>query len=58
MEATPHQVTTPIVNENVNPAKIKLKTMKLSRVSTGGALGLLDSGATHPLRGMTSDEKN
>ena len=32
--------------------ELKQKTMKLSRMSTGGALGLLDSGATHPLRSM------
>ena len=32
--------------------ELKQKTMKLSRMSTEGALGLLDSGATHPLRGM------
>ena len=32
--------------------ELKQKTMKLSRMSTGGAFGLLDSRATHPLRSM------
>ena len=36
--------------------ELKLKTMKLSQLSTGGALGLLDSGATHPLRGMVDSD--
>ena len=36
--------------------ELKQKTMKLSQLSTGGTSGLLDSGATHPLRSMVASD--
>ena len=34
-----------------------LKTLKLTRITKGGVSGLLDSGATHPMRGYYPNEK-
>lgn len=34
-----------------------LKTLKLTRIRKGGVSGLLDSGATRPMRGYYPDEK-
>ena len=35
---------------------LKLKTFKLHRISTSSVLGLIDSGATHPLRPLREGE--
>ena len=46
------------LQEQLNELKEKtLRTLRLTRITKGGVSGLLDSGATHPMRAVRKNEK-
>ncbi len=47
------------LQEQLNELKEKtLRTLRLTRITKGGVSGLLDSGATHPMRAVRKNEKS
>ena len=45
------------LQQQLDELRMKTKTLRLTRISSGEMAGLIDSGATHPMRGMKKGEE-